>query len=318
MPNFYRLMKSIKNSIGVVLNENYVIIKKLGEGAYSSVYKVLNPETNEMLAMKVINKYCKNEMPINRKLSAIQSPYIIKYLGYSQGDIKIENNKDYKSYFLFELANKGELSNYINCGKNGLSEGQTKLIFCDILKGFHEIHKAEICHRDIKAENILLNTDDYNIKISDFGFSADSSELLDGIYGTQQYMAPEIIMDKEYDGIKADIFSLGVLLFYIRTSKFLFEQAKTNTAYDYIKNNKKKIWKIAETNGIDGLSKEFKDLFLQMVAFNPNQRPTIQEILNGEWMKEIINLSEDEFKKKRQELTKELKKREDKILLQKE
>ena len=299
MPNFYRLMKSIKNSIGVVLNENYVIIKKLGEGAYSSVYKVLNPETNEMLAMKVINKYCKNEMPINIKLSTIQSPYIIKYLGYSQGDIKIENNKDYKSYFLFELANKGELSNYINCGKNGLSEGQTKLIFCDILKGFHEIHKAEICHRDIKAENILLNTDDYNIKISDFGFSADSSELLDGIYGTQQYMAPEIIMDKEYDGIKADIFSLGVLLFYIRTSKFLFEQAKTNTAYDYIKNNKKY-----------GLSKEFKDLFLQMVAFNPDERPTIQEILNGEWMKDIINLSEDEFKKMKQELTEELKERE--------
>ena len=299
MPNFYRLMESIKNSIGVVLNENYAIIEKLGEGAYSSVYKVLNPETNEMLAMKVINKYCKNEMPINRKLSAIQSPYIIKYLGYSQGDIKIENNKDYKSYFLFELANKGELSNYINCGKNGLSEGQTKLIFYDILKGFHEIHKAEICHRDIKAENILLNTDDYNIKISDFGFSADSSELLDGIYGTQQYMAPEIIMDKEYDGIKADIFSLGVLLFYIRTSKFLFEQAKTNTAYDYIKNNKKY-----------GLSKEFKDLFLQMVAFNPDERPTIQEILNGEWMKDIINLSEDEFKKMKQELTEELKERE--------
>ena len=299
MPNFYRLMKSIKNSIGVVLKENYAIIEKLGEGAYSSVYKVLNPETNEMLAMKVINKYCKNEMPINRKLSAIQSPYIIKYLGYSQGDIKIENNKDYKSYFLFELANKGELSNYINCGKNGLSEGQTKLIFYDILKGFHEIHKAEICHRDIKAENILLNTDDYNIKISDFGFSADSSELLDGIYGTQQYMAPEIIMDKEYDGIKADIFSLGVLLFYIRTSKFLFEQAKANTAYDYIKNNKKY-----------GLSKEFKDLFLQMVAFNPDERPTIQEILNGEWMKDIINLSEDEFKKMKQELTKELKERE--------
>ena len=316
-------MKAINNYLGV-LNEKYPIIEKLGEGAYSSVYKVLNPETNELLAVKVVHKYCKNEMKINKQLSKIQSPYILKYLDFSQGTIKIEHNEDFKPYFLFELANKGELSAYINCGKNGFSEIQTKFIFYDILKGFHEIHNAEICHRDIKAENILLNTDDYNIKISDFGFSADSSDLQNGIYGTKQYMAPEIIMDKEYDGIKADIFSLGVLLFYIRTSKFLFDQAKTTksnvskTTYDYIKNNKEIIWTIAETNGIYGLTKEFKDLYIKMVAFNPDERPTIQEILNGEWMKEIINLSEDEFKKMKQELTEELKEREAIILSQKE
>ena len=310
-------MKAINNTIGF-LNEKYPIIEKLGEGAYSSVYKVLNPETNELLAVKVVHKYCKNEMKINIQLSKIQSPYIIKYLGYSQGTINIEHNEDFKPYFLFELANKGELSAYINCGKNGFSEIQTKLIFYDILKGFNEIHNDEICHRDIKAENILFNTDDYNIKISDFGFSADSSELQNGIYGTKQYMAPEIIIDKEYDGIKADIFSLGVLLFYIRTSKCLFDQALSKTTYDYIKNNKNIIWTIAETNGIYGLTKEFKELYLKMVAFNPNERPTIQEILNGEWMKEIINLSEDELKKMRQELTKELKEREAIILSQKE
>ena len=203
-------MRSINNTIGF-LNKKYPIIEKLGEGAYSSVYKTLNPETNELLAVKIIHKYCKNEMKINIQLSKIQSPYILKYLGYSQGTIKIEHNEDFKSYFLFELANKGELSAYINYVKNGFSDIQTKLIFYDILKGFNEIHNAEICHRDIKAENILLNTDDYNIKISDFGFSEDSSNLQNGIYGTKQYMAPEIIMDKEYDGIKADIFSLGVL-----------------------------------------------------------------------------------------------------------
>ena len=296
---FHYSMKAINNKIGV-LNEKYDILEMLGEGAYSSVYKVLNSETNEILAVKIVKQYWKNEMPINIKLSKIKSPYIIKYLDFSQGEIKIKHNEDYKSYFLFELANKGELSNYINCGKNGFSEIQTKLIFYDILKGFNSIHNAEICNRDIKAENILLDTDDYNIKISDFGFSEDSSELLNGIYGTQQYMAPEIIMDKEYDGKKADIFSLGVLLFYIRTSKFLFNQVKTTksntskTTYDYIKNNKDKIWIIAEANGIYGLTKEFKDLYLKMVAFNPHERPNVQEILNGEWMKEIINLSEDE------------------------
>ena len=89
------------------------------------------------------------------------------------------------------------------------------------------MHKEGICHRDIKAENILLDTDEFIIKICDFGLSALGSDLLTSRCGTQQYMAPEVLMgDKGYDGKKADIFSLGVLLLNIRTGKYLFKTAK--------------------------------------------------------------------------------------------
>ena len=63
--------------------------------------------------------------------------------------------------------------------------------------------------------------------------------------------------------------------------------------------------------GIDGLSPEFKDLFLKMVAFEPSERPTIKEILNHDWMKEVSNLNEEEFKQYEEDLISELKEREE-------
>lgn len=307
-------MKEFSNALGL-LNEKYIIKEKLGEGACSTVYKVQDMSTNKEYAAKVVEHYCKNEYQINKKLSELQNPYIIQLIEFSQGTIKIGNSQDYKAYYIFELANKGELTNYLGGNNKGFSEIHTKFIIYDILKGFQEIHNAEICHRDIKTENILLSSDDYKIKICDFGFSSNTSELLEGKYGTQYYMAPEIIMGKEYDGIKADIFSLGVLLFNIRTNKFIFDKAKvTNnknnpTKYDYIKQRNEKIWKL---NNIYDLSQDFKELYLSMVAFNPKERPTIQQILDGPWMQGIINLSESDFIKIKKEVINEFKQREKK------
>ena len=308
-----------ENSTSGTINEKYVILQKLGEGAYSTVYKVTNKETNEIYAIKVIHRYNKNEMEINKELKSLNSPYIVKFYELSQGEIVLpdEAEADFKPYFVFELSDKGELKNYINIGGNGFDEKHCKMIFYEILKAFQIIHNKYICHRDIKAENILLNTDKYEIKICDFGFSSETYDMLDGYFGTKQYMAPEIIMDKRYDGIKADIFSLGVLLFYIRTASFLFEQAKLSngvnpkTAYDYIKEKNGKVWEMIKINPLDELSGDFKELIFRMLAFNPKERPSVDEILKDEWMKEISNLPDDERQKLKEDLIKEFKKREE-------
>ena len=125
-------------------------------------------------------------------------------------------------------------------------------------------------------------------------------------------MAPEIVKGLTYDAIKADIFSLGVLLFNLRTSKFLFDLTKVNgtSLYDYVKDKNEIIWKIAESNGIRGLSNEFKKLFLKMVSFEPNERPNINDILEDEWFSEIRNLTKVDFEKLNQEVSNEFKKRE--------
>ena len=312
---------SISNYLGMI-DKKYIIRSKLGEGAYSMVYKVQNIETNEEYAVKMINRYCKNEIKINSKFSNIKSPFIIKFIEFSQGSFKLSEHEDFKPYLLLELSDKGELNDYINCGRNGFKEKHCKIIFYEILKGIQVMHNANICHRDIKAQNILLSSEKYNIKICDFGFSSDSTEMQNGMFGTKEYMAPEIIMGKEYNGIKADIFSLGVLLFYLRTSKFLFEQAKISnntlkTSYDYIKNKDDNIWNQSVVDNINELSEDFKDLFLSMVAFDPNERPSIEEILEHKWLKGISNLPEIHYRKIRGEVTEELKQRKELILPEK-
>lgn len=297
-----------------IIDQKYIILDKLGEGAYSTVYKVQNKETNEILALKVIeNHFFYNEFKINNKLKSINSPYIVKFYKYSQWE---QDGTDLKPYFVFELSDKGELNNYINCGKDGFDERFCKMIFLEIVKAFQILHNEDICHRDIKAENILLNSAKYEIKICDLGFSSETDEMLKGKFGTKQYTAPEIIMGKEYDGKKVDIFSLGVLLFYLRTAKFLFEKAiisegnNPKSVYDYIKEKNEKVWEISKLNALDKLSNKFKELFIKMVAFNPKERPSIDEILNDKWFDEINNLTNDEREKLKDELIYEFKQRE--------
>ena len=307
------------NYLGL-LNNTYIVKELLGDGGYSTVYLVQNTTTNEKYAAKIINRYRQNEFKINNILSKTKSPYITKFINFSQGDLTLGKNQDFKAYFLFELATKGELTDYIKCCKKRFSEIISKIIFNEILKGMQVIHKEGICHKDIKSQNILLNGDEFIVKICDFGLSSSNENIQSDYCGTKEYMAPEIIMEKEYDGIKADIFSLGVLLLNIMTNKFLFDDARvTNnntpqTLYDYIRLKNNQIWKIGEAHGITGLSEEFKKLFLKMVAFNPKERPSIEEILNDEWMKEIQNLSDNELKKLK---IKEFKEREKLILLSK-
>ena len=113
--------------------------------------------------------------------------------------------------------------------------------------------------------------------------------------------------------------STGVLIFNILTGKIPFpiakvynEGSKIKLLYRFIKEkDEKNYWETLKEEGIDGLSPEFKDLFLKIVAFEPSERPTIKEILNHDWMKEVSNLNEEEFKQYEEDLISELKEREE-------
>jgi serine/threonine protein kinase len=299
------------NTLALGSLDNYLIIDKLEKGGYSTVYKVKHEKTNKLFAAKVVERYCKNEIEMNKKLSETQSPFINKYIDFLQGDLKLGKTEDFVSFFIFELCSKGSLNHYINSYYGGFEEKYCKVIFYKILQGIKVIHDNGICHRDIKADNILLD-EEFNIKICDFGFSSYNKKIQDEYLGTRKYMAPEIVKGLTYDAIKADIFSLGVLLFNLRTSKFLFDLTKVNgtSLYDYVKDKNEIIWKIAESNGIRGLSNEFKKLFLKMVSFEPNERPNINDILEDEWFSEIRNLTKVDFEKLNQEVSNEFKKRE--------
>ena len=322
-------MKS--NYLGL-LDNKYIIKKIIGAGTSSTVYQVIDSQSGKEYAAKVFKHFdnsIKKEIEFNEIIANMNNNLFIKYIASSKGPLVQNEYRFFKSYIIFELASKGGLHKYLGKKYSGLKEKYCKFIFFKILKGIQSLHNSGICHRDIKINNILLDGEKYNIKISDFGLSSFISRNQSQQYGkvgTKYYAAPEVIMNLPYDGIKADIFSLGVVLFNLRTSNFGFYEAKiknnnfvnyvkcrNKTLYEYIKDkNICTYWeKLGSMISIDELSHEFKNLYIKMVSFNPSERPTIEEILNDDWMKEIQNLSEQQMESLKKEIINELKKREE-------
>ena len=151
----------------------------------------------------------------------------------------------------------------------------------------------------------------FNPKICDFGLATelkgkDGSGKLSENVGTNMYKPPEMHYHKDYDGVKADIFCLGSILFTITTGGIAFEIARINNKlYNFIFNNQfDDFW---ENTGCIGLDEDLKKLIFQMLSFEPEKRPSIKEILESPWLKEIIDLNIDEYKKLEKEVIKEFK-----------
>ena len=301
----------------VIIDNKFVIEKFLDDGGFSNVYKVKDITNNNIYALKLFNEdddIFKNEVKINKIIKDYEeeNQHCIKFIDSSEG-------KSQLPYIILEFASKGSVLNYITYNYKGFNEKLCKFLFSKILIIINSLHKMGICHRDLKLENFLFNGDNFTIKISDFGLSSlikddkGKPQKQTGEVGTNFYKAPEVYKKQSYDGEKADIFSLGVILFNLRTAKFGFQEAKENDdLYKYIKKgNSKLYWKIlGNIIDIDDLTEDFKNLYIRIVAFSPDKRPSIEEIISDIWLKEIRNLTDKELKECDEELTSELKTRE--------
>ena len=249
------------------------------------------------------------EIQIFTLLNNTNCPYILRYIENGNGDLTLNNKSSSNvAYILYEKAPKSILFDYIKQGR--LSERQAKLLFKKILNGVQAIHNANICHRDIKVENILFD-ENYNPKIYGFYLSCINANNLQQYVRTFCYTAPEILRNEPYDGFKADIFSLGQLLFNLVTGMYGFKSSNDNDKfYSFIRNHQiNEYWNEEPFKNLN-LTNDFKDLYIRMVAFNSDERPTVDEILSHQWMQEINNLNQEELNHLEQELVDELHQRE--------
>ena len=236
-----------------------------------------------------------NELMIGNILNNTNNPYILRYVGNGSGPITLNNNIfQNKPYVIYENASNNDLYFYILSNLN-LSERQAKLIFKKILNGINAIHQSNLCHRDIKLDNILLDNN-YNPKIYGFHFCCVNSNNLNNFMGTQRYVAPEILLRMPYNGQKADIFSLGQLLFTLVNKIFGFNNpTEDDNTYKFIKQKQYlNFWNSPFFHNLN-LSESFKNLFVRMVAFEPNERPTVDEVLSDQWMQEVNDLNDDQL-----------------------
>ena len=309
----------------IIIDDKYEIEKPIGLGGFGDIYLVKNIKDNKNYALKLLNlksvsrgdiNLFENEKNILKRLSELDNnnKYVSKLIDYGKGNVKkkdkIVDQNNLRQYLVLNYFEKGNLFYYMKNKKDGFEEIHAKILFKKILEGIQFCHKNNICHLDIKTENILLDKD-FNPIIIDFGFSVECKNSIieiDGGRGSRLYLAPEMISNKKYlilNGVKVDIYSLGILLFNLVTGNYPFKIAlKKEDNYKYIiKKNYERFWTSIEGNKTNkNLSKDFKDLFVKMVSNKPKKRPSIEEILESKWMKELDNLDKDEYEEKENEL----------------
>ena len=300
-----------ENYLGVLLTKNsseLYLVKHIGEGATSHVYLAIDKNKKEF-AIKLYKNSDSYFNEINKIKKINSSKYIVKLISLGQGFL--ERGYSYNSYKLFnhfqtgpveygsfEYLKNGELQNYVFLLKKKFSEEIAKKIFYDILLGLETCHDNGISHQDIKLQNILLNSN-FTIKLIDFGFSRKLKDgLISEITGSKYYNAPEMFLcaTKGYDGVLADIFSLGVVLFVLVMGFYPFDKPNImDNRYKLItKKDFANFWKKCEQkknfldNNITGVSPEFKDLFEKMICPKPEERITLNQIKKHKWLNDII------------------------------
>lgn len=170
-------------------------------------------------------------------------------------------------------------------------------------------HDHNIYHRDIKPENLLLD-ENYQLKVADFGLAAirtDSEALLRTECGTRSYMAPEVLARQQYDGKKADCWSVGVVLFIMLSGNPPFQMARPGDWwFNQLKDKKpEKFWR-SHLRYSPNFPRPAQDLLTRIFTPDPNLRPTVREVLSDPWVMSCALSPAD--------ITRELKVRKEKII----
>jgi 5'-AMP-activated protein kinase catalytic alpha subunit len=256
----------------------YKLVKVIGKGSFGKVYLGVQLLTNRLVAIKCLEKNSIKDRGIRSKIlqeieilkTASAVPQVTRLL-------EVFENKTYV-FLVMVYAKGGDLLRYIK-NKTRLAEEEAKVLFLKILTGVCGLHSRKILHRDIKLDNILL--DEHNEPtICDFGVSrrmADG-EVIHEQCGTPAYIAPEVITDEGYSGLKADVWSLGIMLFAMLIGKMPFKGSTISDLHFSITTANFKIPSEPK------LSLEAKDLIQKMLVVNPEQRLSSFEVLRHGWL----------------------------------
>ena len=257
---------------------NYNIICPIGNGGQSCVYMGMHRLVDFPVAIKIMLKDEMSESLIEKEIflmKKISHPHIASLL-----DV-VYDNAESTIALILEYAPNGPIC----CEGRVLNEQTAFRYFFQICTAVNYLHnELKIVHRDLKAENILL--DEFNnVKLIDFGLSRSKDardQMMKTRCGSPLYSSPEIVLGNPYNE-KTDIWSLGILLYHMLTGMFPFKSDNIMKLFYYITKNEVFFPMNYETN----LSSDVRDLILKMLEKDPNKRPSIIEVLNHSWFQRM-------------------------------
>lgn len=285
MPKTMELKKLSEESLTRQPEEVFDIMEKLGEGSYGSVYKAIHKESSEVLAIKQV-AVDTDLQDIIKEISIMQqcdSPYVVKYYGsyFKNTDLWIVMEYCGAGSVLDIMKLRGTLAAYPRGEVVTLSEAEIATILSDTLKGLEYLHLRKKIHRDIKAGNILLNSEGH-AKLADFGVAGQLTDTMakrNTVIGTPFWMAPEVIQEIGYDCV-ADIWSLGITALEMAEGKAPYGEIHPMRAIFMIPTKPPPSF-----SKPDKWSAAFIDFVSRCLVKNPEERATASQLLQHEFVK---------------------------------
>ncbi|XP_035856908.1 MAP/microtubule affinity-regulating kinase 4 isoform X1 [Sander lucioperca] len=268
-----------RNSIALCSDEqphigNYRLLKTIGKGNFAKVKLARHILTGREVAIKIIDKTQLNPTSLQklfrevRIMKTLNHPNIVKLFEV------IETEKTL--YLIMEYASGGEVFDYL-VAHGRMKEKEARAKFRQIVSAVHYCHLKNIVHRDLKAENLLLDADS-NIKIADFGFSNEftAGSKLDTFCGSPPYAAPELFQGKKYDGPEVDIWSLGVILYTLVSGSLPFDGQNLKELRERVLRGKYRVPFYMSTD-CEGILRRF-------LVLNPAKRCSLDQIMKDKWI----------------------------------
>jgi hypothetical protein len=277
-------LNMLKKFIGYELFfDNYEVISQLGEGLFGTVWKAKHLKTNQIVAVKLINKKKINKEDIYLIRTEIDYMKLLKHPNI----VKLIDQFECSEYFYIVMPcyEGGSLSDYLQSKNYKLHEKSiSNMIFC-IGSVIKYLDSFGIVHRDLKPENIMLSDKSENpeIIIIDFGLAktlAKDEKLKDGS-GTITYVAPEVLVRDPYDK-KIDIWSIGVIAYYLLSGGILpfdGDSEKKIAKKIYLKDP------IYPDKYFDKKNKSAINMINNCLIKDPEKRISIDELMKSDWIK---------------------------------
>uniref|UniRef100_A0A8C1JWR3 non-specific serine/threonine protein kinase n=1 Tax=Cyprinus carpio TaxID=7962 RepID=A0A8C1JWR3_CYPCA len=256
---------------------NYRLLKTIGKGNFAKVKLARHILTGSEVAIKIIDKTQLNPTSLQK----VRFTFNTKMFKLFE---VIETEKTL--FLVMEYASGGEVFDYL-VAHGRMKEKEARAKFRQIVSAVQYCHQKHIVHRDLKAENLLLDAD-MNIKIADFGFSNEFmvGNKLDTFCGSPPYAAPELFQGKKYDGPEVDVWSLGVILYTLVSGSLPFDGQNLKELRERVLRGKYRIPFYMST--------DCENLLKRFLVLNPTKRGTLEQIMKERWIN--AGFDDDELK----------------------
>uniref|UniRef100_A0A3Q3L026 MAP/microtubule affinity-regulating kinase 3 n=1 Tax=Mastacembelus armatus TaxID=205130 RepID=A0A3Q3L026_9TELE len=279
---------------------NYRLLKTIGKGNFAKVKLARHILTGREVAIKIIDKTQLNPTSLQKLFREVRIMKILNHPNIVKLFEVIETEKTL--YLVMEYASGGEVFDYL-VAHGRMKEKEARAKFRQVIHSAHihcryhddilivsavqYCHQKHIVHRDLKAENLLLDAD-MNIKIADFGFSNEFTVggKLDTFCGSPPYAAPELFQGKKYDGPEVDVWSLGVILYTLVSGSLPFDGQNLKELRERVLRGKYRIPFYMST--------DCENLLKRFLVLNPGKRGTLEQIMKDRWIN--AGFDEEELK----------------------